>query len=88
MKEIFPENNILIFECPHCFEAVIVYIEELNCKIFRHGLYKNNLKQIDPHLPKNQCDKLFNLSLVYGCAKPFQIIIQNGKYYVDKCDYI
>lgn len=88
MKEIIPENETLIFNCPHCEETIIVYLPELNCKIFRHGVFKNNLKQIDPHLPKHNCDHLFNLGLIYGCSFPFIIIVENGKYFVDKCGYI
>lgn len=87
MKEIIPENNTLIFECPHCAEPVIVYLPELNCRIFRHGTFKHNLKQIDPHLPKHNCDHLFNLGLIFGCGKPFEIIIENNKYFVTICEY-
>lgn len=88
MKEIFPEDNTLIFECPHCSEPVIVYLPELNCKIFRHGMFKHNLKQIDPHLPKFACDDIVARNLIYGCASPFIIIEENGRYFVDKCGYI
>ena len=58
--------------CPHCLS--IVEIQEINCSIFRHGVYKLNYWQIDPHLNKEQCDYLFNNNLIYGCGKPFCII--------------
>ena len=40
----------LIVNCPHCNEFII--IEEINCKIFRHGVFKNTRIQIDPHSSK------------------------------------
>lgn len=40
--------------CPHC--QGIVIIEQLNCKIFRHGIFKRSGKQIPPHAPKAECD--------------------------------
>jgi hypothetical protein len=79
-------NNVII--CPHCNEFII--IEELNCCIFRHGTYKTNGNQIDPHLPKTQCDYLFQQNLIFGCGKPFQIIKDenNNIIRVEICDYI
>ena len=34
-------------KCPHCEEYII--IEQINCAIFRHGIYKLNFTQINPH---------------------------------------
>ena len=48
--------DYIILDCPHCKEPVVVYIKELNCHIFRHGIYKKTLKQIDPHMKKEKCD--------------------------------
>ena len=42
--------------CPHCSEFII--IAKLNCGIFRHGIYKDDGKQIDPHLCKEECEEL------------------------------
>jgi hypothetical protein len=36
--------KMLIVKCPHCNESVI--IEQINCAIFRHGVYKINNDQI------------------------------------------
>ena len=78
-----------IVNCPHCNEYVFVYLNELNCHIFRHGIFKNNNKQIDPHLSKKECDKLFKENKIYGCGKPFKIkYINEQKYIAEKCDYI
>jgi hypothetical protein len=70
--------------CPHCGDYII--IEELNCGIFRHGVYKTG-EQIDPHMKEKQCLQLVKDCLIYGCGKPFQIIINNG-IHVQKCEYI
>jgi hypothetical protein len=81
-------NNInLIISCPHCLENIL--IEQLNCCIFRHGVFKNNGIQIEPHSPKEQCDHYIQNKLIYGCGKPFKIIKnENNEYNSIICDYI
>jgi DNA-directed RNA polymerase subunit RPC12/RpoP len=39
-------------QCPHCNGTVMV--KQLNCKIFRHGVFKKNGKQINPHAKKKK----------------------------------
>lgn len=78
----------LLFDCPHCHKPILVYVAELNCKIFRHGIYKKTYKQIDPHLEKIKCDALIQKNEIYGCGKPFRIVEMNGEYIVEICDYI
>ena len=68
--------------CPHC--GISIEIEQINCAIFRCGIYKQNGQQIPPHLPKEECDRLFCENLIYGCGRPF-IITENIP---KKCDYI
>lgn len=76
-----------ILECPHCKEFVI--IEKLNCGIFRHGIYKTNGIQIPPHSSKEKCDYYANNQLIYGCGKPFRIILDNNNHYnIEICEYI
>ena len=75
-----------IVKCPCCDEFII--IEKINCGIFRHGIIKSTLKQMEPHLPKDKCDHLKEGNLIFGCGKPFQILIVNGEMVVQKCDYI
>ena len=82
------ENEYIIIECPHCKDYITVYLKEYNCKIFRHGIYKDTLKQIDSHLKKSECDRLFNEKLIYGCGKPFRIIGEGKEINVEICDYI
>jgi len=77
----------LIVVCPHC--NIPVLIEQLNCCIFRHGIFKSTNQQIDPHLSEEKCNILIKNDLIYGCGKPFQIIVQDDEtWIVQKCDYI
>ena len=78
-------NTYIIVECPHCHETIQLFKNDFNCKIFRHGVYKSNYNQIDPHLVKNECEKLKNNNEIFGCGKPFKLINENE---IIKCDYI
>jgi len=77
----------IIITCPHCNEFIL--IEELNCCIFRHGVFIKNNKQINPHSTKEMCDYYINNNKIYGCGKPYKIIIdEKNNYIAIKCDYI
>jgi hypothetical protein len=75
-----------VVQCPHCNDFVI--IEELNCKIFRHGIFIKDGKQLDPHLSKEMCNYFFSEKMIYGCGKPFRIIVFNNELKTEMCDYI
>jgi hypothetical protein len=72
--------------CPHCQEPIL--IEKLNCCIFRHGIMKDTLQQMDPHCPKEECDRLFLHGLIYGCGKPFKITKTDARICIEICEYI
>ena len=77
------------FECPYCGGGVQVLKNQVACKIFRHGSYKQpNNPPIPPHLPKDQCDELVRDNKVNGCAKPFLFVFNTEGNYVEKCGYI
>lgn len=84
------ENNDIssqpILKCPHCNEDII--IEKINCGIFRHGILKKNYTQINPHSLKELCDYYVQNELIYGCGKPFRIVIKNSVFETEICDYI
>lgn len=73
---------MLEIECPHCKGTVI--IEQMNCAVFRHGIFKKGGKQIPPHSSKSDCDKWIEKGEIYGCGKPFQVIDKKAVV----CDYI
>jgi hypothetical protein len=81
-------DDYIVVKCPHCDSLIYIKKKELNCKIFRHGVYKQSLKQMDPHMKKIECDNLVKKELIYGCGKPFKIVIENNNYHVKKCGYI
>ena len=81
-------NDYLIFTCPHCQEPIQIFKNEMNCKIFRHAVYKNNFHNINPHAPKAVCDNLVNNNLVYGCAKPFRLVNNGSELVAEICEYI
>jgi len=64
--------NAYMFNCPHCNGSIIINPKQLRCKIFRHGVYKNNGKQIKPHLGKMKCEELVVKNKIEGCGKPFR----------------
>jgi hypothetical protein len=69
--------------CPHC--GVSIEVLELNCRIFRCGVYVETGEQINPHLPKKECDELYDGGKIYGCGKPF-MVDSSGNACI--CDYI
>ena len=75
-----------ILRCPHCNDYII--IEQLNCGIFRHGIFKNNGTQINPHAPRNICDNYIQQDLIFGCGKPFKIATKCNQFIIEICDYI
>jgi hypothetical protein len=87
-----PMTNTITLQCPNCTDVIL--IEQFNCYIFRHGIFKNNYTQIPPHLPKSECDFLKENNLIFGCGKPFQIVpsidhpMDIHKMRVQICDYI
>jgi len=49
----------IIIDCPHC--NCPMEIIQLNCRIFRHGIFKSNNTQINPHASKEECDYYINI---------------------------
>ena len=84
------EIPIFCVECPSCGD--LIEIKEIKCAIFRHGVFKDTLESIDPHSSKKLCDELVYRNFIFGCGKPFRIIIEvennEAKYKAIKCDYI
>jgi len=80
--------------CPHC--DLLIEIDQINCGIFRCGIYKNSYFQIPPHSTREECDRLKINNLIHGCGKPFKIITYNSepleppatKIIIEPCEYI
>lgn len=80
------DGEYILFQCPHCDDTIIVKLTELNCRIFRHGVFKDTYQQVDPHLSQEMCNDLKNCDKIFGCCKPFRINLTNLQ--VEICDYI
>lgn len=78
-------EQIDFYKCPHCGDIILVNKKDINCGIFRHGVLKDGMKQINPHASKEECNRLLNEGLIFGCGKPFKIT-EDKKIYI--CDYI
>jgi|688.fasta_scaffold72095_3 hypothetical protein len=78
----------IVVICPHC--QMLIEIEQLNCRIFRHGTLKHNGQQINPHETKEVCDYFAANNMIYGCGKPFQIIVKEDtkEFIAVICEYI
>jgi hypothetical protein len=69
--------------CPHCQGQVL--IEQVNCRIFRHAVYKETGEPINPHATQEECNRLIVEQLIYGCAGPFRL---NDQDVPEICGYI
>ena len=76
--------DYIVINCPHCNDFIIIYCNEINCKIFRHAIYKNGTN-VNPHASKEECERLLHNNEIYGCGKPF-ILNENNQPII--CDYI
>ena len=89
LKIYFMEATDFVVECPHCFKPVL--IEKINCAIFRHGILKSNGQQMEPHCVKELCDSYAEKDLIFGCGKPFKVIVNplhDDNFIAVICDYI
>lgn len=77
-----------VFSCPHCLGTIIVHNNETRCCIFRHGVFKNNFQQMNPHTSKDDCERFVTNGEIEGCGKPFRFVFSYPDNYVEKCDYI
>lgn len=80
------EENVKTVHCPHCGQLIIV--EQINCGIFRCGVEKQTGNQIPPHTHKQECDRLAEQGLIYGCGKPFRVEKKENGLEAIICDYI
>ena len=89
MKRYDQNTRTIFAQCPHCNAYIEVRPGELNCAIFRHGVYKDTLDPIHPHASRDSCEFLLKNGLIYGCGKPFRIIQDSsGTVSCITCDYI
>ena len=88
MSQLVLCDQFYIFQCPQCQDFIMVKDNELNCRIFRHGVYKDTFQPINPHAPQSLCQQLLVADQIYGCGRPFQIVDRQGQLYSQCCPYI
>jgi hypothetical protein len=79
----------MFINCPKC--GIMIEVLELNCRIFRCGVYKSNGEQLPPHHPMEDCMRVASEDLIYGCGAAFRIckeLSEDGSLIADICDYI
>ena len=81
-------SDIIELCCPHCSGQIIIYKNEINCGIFRHGIFKDSGLQIDSHGSKEYCDNLVISNSIHGCSKPFKLLVVDCKIILEICPYI
>lgn len=81
--------NVIYVFCPHCEGVIMIDKKDLNCHIFRHAVLKTKLDAfINPHETKENCEKLLSEGKIYGCGKPFRVILSDKNHKAVTCDYI
>jgi hypothetical protein len=72
-----------IISCPNC--EIPIYVESINCMIFRCGVFCDTGQPIPPHASQVECEFYVNNKLIYGCGSPFKYDGTNAPII---CDYI
>lgn len=67
-------DEVFSFNCPRCQIQIEVLMSQLNCRIFRCGVYKHNMEPINPHASLEECTSLLEQDVIYGCTQPFKIL--------------
>lgn len=81
-------NDYCIFNCPTCSCMIQIFKKDLNCHIFRHGIFKSNGKQINPHSDEKTVLGYISQDLIYGCGHPFKIENKDSKLAISVCEWI
>ena len=81
-------EQFIVFVCPHCSGEFSVHAAELNCRIVRHFVFKD-FQQLNPHAPKEECERVVREELGYGCAGPVELFSgDDGQWSARICGYI
>ena len=81
------ENGVYRYICPHCELLTEVHEKELNCCIFRHGVYQQTYKPINPHASQQEVQRLKLDNAIIGCGGPHQLKLIDGQWTVHPCPW-
>jgi hypothetical protein len=79
-------SDPILVNCPHCQQ--LIHIEQINCAIFRHAVYRNTYQQMNPHASKEECERAVQDQIILGCGKPFRVQSSEKGLEAVVCDYI
>lgn len=71
------DGDVYRVRCPGCGGVVEVKKGQVNCAIFRHGVFKDG-SQVPPHSTEAQIKMFRAVNIMEGCGAPFKLI-DDGK---------
>jgi hypothetical protein len=78
-------EDFVLTSCPKCGTTIQIFKRDINCRIFRCGIFKASNQPIAPHAAKAQIDAWLAQGRLHGCGQPFRL---NAKNSAEVCDYI
>jgi hypothetical protein len=57
------------------YHHITVHVSDVNCQVFRHAVYKDTGETVNPYASQQKLNMLLQTNQVYGCAKPFWMIV-------------
>lgn len=70
--------------CPHCATLFEVTPADMNCRIFRHAVFRHSGHFVPPHASRAQCRAWVKHHQVWGCGGPLRY---TGSAF-EACDYL
>ena len=71
---VLKKEGIFYFRCPICNILITCEDKQLNCRIFRCGVMRNNQNQpIPPHASREQCEAWKKTDSIVGCTCPIEV---------------
>ena len=78
---------MLFVICPHC--SGMVEVLEINCAIFRHGVFADTGQQVPPHCTQEEHLQWVRSGRLIGCGFPFRVRREStGDLVAEPCEYI
>ena len=61
-----------VIDCPYC--GLPIEIISFNCRIYRHGYFKKNMRQLGQHIKESTVDNLLKQNnIIPPCGRQFKI---------------
>lgn len=75
LETIFSSESMEMYvvDCPSCGGSILIARNELNCRIFRHAVFKDG-GQVNPHCKRAEMEGYIAADRIYGCGAPFRMV--------------